>query len=145
MKTADLTRMFTDRPTRLARLAPIGVIALLLMTSLSLCMDARAERLSPQEEAAWIETLREDIAVRGLDFEVSPNPLTQIPWEEFRDHYLGLRLPEGHLMEDRRLEDLPTEDHRLGDRLMEGHRLEVQQLARLPQLELWARRWAFRH
>jgi hypothetical protein len=110
MEMADLARMSVSGPRHSVPLALVGVIAFVLMTGLSLGTVAQAERLSPQEEAAWIDVLREDIAARGLTFEVGPNPLTQIPWEEFQDQYLGLRLPEGY-------EPIPIiDDHGINDR-----------------------------
>jgi len=110
METSALAWMPAGRPRLSIPLALAGVITIVLMTCPSPCSDAQAERLSPQEEAAWIETLRGDIAARGLTLEVGPNPLTQIPWEEFQDQYLWLRMPEGY-------EPIPIiDDHGVNDR-----------------------------
>lgn len=93
----------------------VGLITLIVISSLAFPVDVSAGQLTADEEAAWIESLREDIAERGLSFEVGPNPLTSIPWEEFREQYLGLRLPEG-------LEPVEIiDDHGVNDRDLPSH------------------------
>ncbi len=68
------------------------------------------QRLTPEEEAARIERIRARIEALGYDFEVGPTSLTSVPWEVFKERYLGLELPEG--WQPRPIVD----DHGAGDR-----------------------------
>ncbi|MCK4415133.1 MAG: hypothetical protein KAY32_16500 [Candidatus Eisenbacteria sp.] len=89
--------------------------ACLVLLGLLMPAVSQAERLTPQEEAAWIATLRAEIAARGATFQIAANSLTKIPWEDFQQRYLGLRIPEG-------IESHPIiDDHGINDRDLPSH------------------------
>lgn len=96
MKTSRHALRSAHSATRsLPALAAAVAWLCVIFAGFSFPQAVQAERLTPAQEAARIEAVRREIAEKGLDFQVGPNSLTDIPWEEFEDRYLGLRLPEG--------------------------------------------------
>jgi len=85
-------RRFIWRSHRLPALLVLG--GLLLAASSSVV----AERLTPAEEQARLAALRAELDARGATFEIERNALTTIPWEEFEQRYLGLRVPPGLIL-----------------------------------------------
>ncbi len=93
-------------------LHPIALAAALCaaLMGATITLTPAAARLEPQAESSRIDSIRALIEHNGWSFDVAPNSLTNIPWEQFEERYLGLRLPEGaevHCIVD---------DHGIGDR-----------------------------
>ena len=95
MKEHAGTALRRGRPRHAHRSLQLALSLTCLALVLLAAAATQADRLTPQEESARLDRLRQQMAAEGRSFKIGHNHLTDIPWEEFQQQYLGLRLPPG--------------------------------------------------